>query len=124
MLRLDEKTNTIEIVEQLSFEHTVQPILTELIDELEYSYEELDENETYTSYEGEEYSKQILGLLITYLQNNMGPDDKNEILQLIMDEYENDFQYSYDNASIFDEDFIQKQLKLWIEEKLTEIDVD
>ena len=46
---------------------------------------------------------------------------KNEILQSIMDEYENNFQYSYDNASIFDEDFIKEQLKLWIEEKLTEI---
>ena len=76
MLKLNEKTNTIEIVEQLSFKHYIQPILTELIDELEDSYTELDENDTYTSYEGEEYSKQILGLLITYLQNNMGPDDK------------------------------------------------
>ena len=120
MVTLNEKTNSILIGEELTFEHTVQPILDDETEYLETEYVNLDDDDYYTNNYGH-YKKEVVGHCLNYIQKNLGPDDKNEILQKIIDAYERQDYYEDSSNSIFNEDMIREQVQEWIDEKLDEI---
>lgn len=100
MLRLNKEDFSIEVVESLSFEYHVLPILDVIREEVQG---DIEEHETDNDTESEK----------TFLQHELTDQDKLDILELIVEDYE----WNYCEHSIFDDAIIRSNICAWIEKK-------
>lgn len=99
MIEFNDEHEQIEIKEFFSFSNHVLPIFNDILDELKYDDEQVN-------------NKTIQKLLNYQLTHK----DKMDILHAIEDEYERKLNYfdTYCNVSIFDEETIKECLMNWI----------
>lgn len=98
MLRLNKEDFSVEVVEALSFEHHVLPIIEEIKEEVKDALAD-PENDT-------------LANAHEFVEREISDEDKLDILRMIIEGYETEMDY---NFSIFNEDFIREQICYWIE---------
>ena len=103
MIKIIDEDESIKIEETLSFEHHLKPIYNDIREDIKY---DMDEN-----YYSEKDKKEIE----SFLNYELNHQDKIEILDNLIYEYEK--QYDYENTSVFDEDIIKKVVKEWITDK-------
>ena len=111
MIELDPKTNTITITECLSFDAHVLPDYEDIRSDIEQDVEKLERLKV--SLTPNEISE--LNGMKEFVEHELTQDDKNEMLQYIMDEYERASNY-YSSASLFDEKIIHECVLSWIQD--------
>lgn len=114
MFKIDEKEMTIKCEEILSFDNHVQPYIDNIKIDMRYDLKE-DENVSDSDKLFSDEDKENVKKFLDYELNN---DDKKNILEKILEDYEYESEYHGDsNVTIFDEDGILKAINNWIEEK-------
>ena len=108
MLKINEETLEIEIVESLSFECQVLPVIEDLKSDLSYDLDCFDEDD-------QENIQNFLN------QNELSNEAKLKILNEIKEYYETRDNY-YENVSLFDEEVIKEGFYRWFEETY-EVDI-
>jgi len=111
MVELDHETATITITECLSFDSSVLPYYEEIKEEVEHEVVTMEHlKDSFTPSESEEFEG-----MKDFIDHELTQDDKNEMLQYIMDEYERTSNY-YSSASLFDEKMIRECVLSWIQD--------
>lgn len=110
MTVIDEKELTINIIESLSFEHTVQPVYDDFYDDIQTCVAERKDEGVSSE---DDYE---LAAMEEFLAYELTKEDKIEILKNIKDDYEYESYRSDCTVSLFDEDGINRAISNWIDE--------
>ena len=111
MIDLDSKTATITVTECLCFDNVLLPVYEEIKDEVEHEVVTMEHiKDSFTPSESEEFEG-----MKDFVDHKLTLDDKNEMLQYVMDEYERASNY-YESASLFDEKMIRECVLSWIQD--------
>ena len=97
MLRLNREDFSVEVIEALSFDYHVLPIINEIKDEVRDTFIDPENDASVNAHK--------------FVDHEISDEDKLDILQKIIEGYETD-AYIF---SIFKEDFIRDQICYWIE---------
>lgn len=103
MITINEDQECVEISEALHFNGPVQNKYNEI---LEYQRDDLEINK-------DELRPDVIAEIKKLLNYSLTHEDKLEILEYIVDEYEQGSEY-FESQSIFDDDLIQKGIENWI----------
>lgn len=104
MIEINEKELTIGIKETLSFEHHVQPIFDNVIENVKSEIEDFSD----------EHDEDELENMKKFLIHELTNKDKLEILEKIKEDYEYEIYRNDCEVSIFDNDGIFKGIADWI----------
>lgn len=111
MIDLDSKTATITVTECLCFDSVLLPVYNEIKEEVEHEVVTMEHlKDSFTPSESEEFEG-----MQDFVEYELTLDDKNEMLQYVMDEYERASNY-YESASLFDEKMIRECVLSWIQD--------
>ena len=125
MVRVNEETGNIEVVETMTFEASVLPVLREIRDELSESindkikYLNKDEFELMVE-QGNSEACQIAAISQFLEETVEETFNKRQIavcMQCIVDVYEEECNYPVYEPSIFDEDIIRMGIAKFLEEE-------
>ena len=111
MIELDPKTATVTVTECLSFDCHVLSDYEEIRSEVEHEVVTMEHlKDSFTPEESESFEG-----MQDFVDHKLTIDDKNEILQYIIDEYERTSNY-FESASLFDEKLIHECILSWIQD--------
>ena len=106
MTRVNQKDETIEITETLSFEHVIKPVFERYVECLDDEYADKENAE-----EDEEMVRLLKRLKFEGLTHN----ERVDLLSRLLEEWEY-MDDGIQNISIFDQDLIEKVIEEWFED--------
>ena len=106
MVEVNEKNFTIEMSETLSFDNDVQDVYDEICDDIEYEVQ----------YNADNYSESTIENMKRFLDHQLTDNDKIEILNNIVENYEYESMRADCEVTIFDKDGIFNSIDKWIDD--------